>query len=214
MVAEISASRIIRAPDTLPTQSDVVVCVSTRTSSFAWIARRRGNRVGPIDRSDLKAFRVIGTILLLVALGVTVYYGLDFDYAAYTTFRGDLKTTRGTVTAVEPTDRYEPGVMRVGTKHARRDETTQIDAVHYTFVDANKIERRGVSYRPNAQAKVGSTVTIEHPAGRPEVSRIRGYRTAKYDSVPFALPIMAGAGAVLLGVGLFWRVGGRHRADD
>ena len=57
--------------------------VSTRTSSFAWIARRRGNRVGPIDRSDLKAFRVIGAILLLVSLGVTVYYGLDLDYPAY-----------------------------------------------------------------------------------------------------------------------------------
>ena len=187
--------------------------MSARTSRFAWIGQRRGNRVGPLDRSDLKAFRVIGTIWLLVALGVTVYYALDFDFAAYTTFRGELRTARGTVVAVEPTDRYEPGVMRVGTKHARRDETTQIDAVHYTFVDANKVERSGVSYRPNAQAKVGAAVTIEHPIGRPEVSRIRGYRTAMYDSVPFPLAIMAGAGAVLLAVGLFWRVGGR-RDDD
>ena len=103
--------------------------------------------------------------------------------------------------------------MRVGTKHARRDETTQIDAVRYSFADANKVEHQGVSYRPNVRAKVGSTVTIEHPAGRPEVSRIRGYRTAKYDSVPIALPIMAGTGAVLLSVGLCWRVG-RRRHDD
>ena len=188
--------------------------MSTRTSSFAWIARRRGNRVGPIDHSDLKAFRAIGVILLLVALGATVYYGLDFDYAAYTTFRGELKTARGTVTAVEPTDRYEPGVMRVGTKHARRDETTQIVAVHYTFVDANKVERRGVSYLPASRLQVGASVTIQHPVGRPEVSRIRGYRTAMYDTVPIALPIFAGAGLVLLMVGLFWRVGGRRRDDD
>lgn len=184
--------------------------MSARTYRFAWIGQRRGNRVGPIDRSDLKAFRVIGTILLLVALGVTVYYALDFDFAAYTTFRSELRTARGTVVAVEATDRYEPGVMRVGTKHARRDETTQIDAVRYTFVDANKVERSGVSYRPNAQAKVGAAVTIEHPVGRPEVSRIRGYRTALYDSVPYPLGIMAGAGATLLAVGMFWRVGGRR----
>jgi hypothetical protein len=187
-----------------------VLGVSTRTSSFAWIARRRGNRVGPIDRSDLAAFRVIGVILSLVSLAATIYYGLDFDYASYTTFRGELRTVRGTVVAVEPTDRYEPGVMRIGSKSARRDETTQIVAVHYTFIDANKIEHRGVSYRPNAPAKIGSEVTIQHPVGRPDVSRIRGYRSAAYDTVPVALPIMAGAGVVLFGVGLFWRVGGRR----
>ena len=144
----------------------------------------------------------------------TVYYGLAFDFAAYTTFRGELRTARGTVVAVEPTEHYEPGVMRVGTKHARRDETTQIVAVHYIFVDASKVERRGVSYRPHAQAKVGAAVTIEHLVGRPEVSRIRGYLTAMYDTVPVALPIMAGAGIVLLGVGLFWRVGRRRHDDD
>jgi len=191
-----------------------VQSVSTRTSSFAWIARRRGNRVGPIDRSDLKAFRVIGAILLLVSLGVTVYYGLNFDYPAYTTYRGELRTARGTVTAVEPTDRYEPGVMRVGSKSARRDETTQIVAVRYTFVDANNVERQGVSYRPNAQAQVGAAMTIEYPVGRPEISRIRGYRTALYDTVPFALPIMAGAGIVFLAVGMLWRVGKRRHDDD
>lgn len=184
--------------------------MSTKSRSLGWIARRRGNRVGPIDESDLAAFRVIGVILLVVAIGVTTYYAVDFDFAAYTTFRGELRTARGTVTAVEPTDRYEPGVMKVGTKHARRDETTQIIAVHYTFVDADRVQRRGVSYRPNAQAKVGASVTIEYPVGRPEVSRIRGYRTATYDNMPFPLLFLGLAGAVLLAVGLFWRVGGRR----
>lgn len=188
--------------------------MSTLLGRFSWIARRRGNRVGPIDQSDLAAFRVIGTIRLLVVLGATVYYGLEFDYASYTTFRGDLRTARGTVVAVEPTDRYEPGVSDGLSKRARRDETTRIVAVRYTFVDANKVERRGMSYRPSAQAKVGASATIEHPVGRPEVSRIRGYRTAKYDTVPIALPIMAGAGVVFLGVGMFWRVGGRRRTHD
>jgi hypothetical protein len=188
--------------------------MSARASRFGWIGQRRGNRVGPIDRSDLAAFRVIGTILLVVCVAVTAYYGMDFDYAAYTTFRGELRTARGAVTAVEPTDRYEPGVMRVGTKHARRDETTQIVAVHYIFVDSSKVERRGVSYLPASKLKVGANVTIEHPVGRPEVSRIRGYRTAKYDRLSIGVPIMAGAGAVLLAVGLFWRIGGRWRHHD
>ena len=187
--------------------------MSARTSRFAWIGQRRGNRVGPIDRSDLKAFRVIGVILILVALGATACYGLDFDYAAYTTFRGELRTARGSVIAVEPTDRYEPGVMRVGTKHARRDETTQIVAVHYTFVDANTVERRGVSYRPNAQAKVGGSVamsTRQQPGGVAErrlPDREIRLRARSRSRSP-------GAGAVLLGVGLFWRVGGRRREDD
>lgn len=185
--------------------------MSARRSRFAWIGQRRGNRVGPIDESDLAAFRVIGAILLVVCLAATAYYALDFDYAAYTTFRGELRTARGVVVAVKPADRYEPGVMRVGTKHARRDETTQIIAVHYAFVDPGQVERQGASYLPASKLKAGATVTIEYPVGRPEVSRIRGYRTAMYDSVPFPLGILAGAGAVLLGVGLFWRV---SRRDD
>ncbi len=188
--------------------------MSTRSGRFAWIGQRRGNRVGPVDRSDLNAFRVIGVILILVALGVTVYYGLNFDYAAYTTFRGDLRTARGTVVAVEPTGSYEPGVTRGFSRRNRRDENTRIVAVSYAFVDASKVERHGVSYRPNAQAKVGADVTIEHPVGRPDVSRIRGYRTAKFDTLPIALPILAAVGVVLLGVGLFWRVGGRRHEDD
>ena len=77
--------------------------MSARTSRFAWIGQRRGNRVGPIDESDLAAFRVLGVILLVAALAVTIYYSLDFDFAAYTTFRGQLQTARGTVVAVEPT---------------------------------------------------------------------------------------------------------------
>jgi len=178
--------------------------MSTLLGRFAWVGQRRGNRRGPIDRSDLKAFRVIGAILVTVALVVTAVYGLDFDYAAYTSFRGDLMTARGTVVAVAPTGSHEPG-----TKQARRDVRTEVVAVSYVFVDANRVERRGVSYRPDARAKVGSPVTIEYPVGRPEVSRIRGYRAAKYDSVPIGLPILGATGVVLLAVGLFWRVGGR-----
>ena len=45
----------------------------------------------------------------------------------------ELRTARGTVTAVEPTDRYESEVTRVGSRYPRRDETNRIVAVHYTF---------------------------------------------------------------------------------
>ena len=49
---------------------------------------------------------------------------------------------------------------RSTSNHARsiRRRCTRIVAVPYTFVDADKVERQGVSYRPNAQAKVGAMV--------------------------------------------------------
>ena len=81
-------------------------------------------------------------------------------------------------------------------------------------MDASRTERQGVSYRPNVRLKVGDAVTVEHPAGRPEVSRIRGFRTQKYDSMPVALAIMAAVGAVLLVVGVVGRTRRRGRADD
>ena len=185
--------------------------MSARTSRWAWIGRRRGNRVGPIDRSDLAAFRVIGIIILAVATVVTAIYAVDFDYAAYTTFRGELRTVRGTVLAVEPTGSYEPETRMRATSssYRRRDERPQIDAVRYSFVSPDRIERQGTSYRPESRLQAGAAVTIEHPAGHPEVSRIRGYRSAKFDTLPLALPIMAGVGIVLLAVSRFWRVGRR-----
>jgi hypothetical protein len=140
---------------------------------------------------------------------VTAFYALNFDFAAYTTFRGELRTARGSVTAVDPTDTYEPG-----TKWSRRNERTQIVAVRYTYIDLHKVERHGISYRPNAQVKVGAAVTIEHPVGRPEVSGIRGYRTAPIDAIPVALPIMAGVGIVLLAVSVLMRSRVQRRESD
>jgi hypothetical protein len=110
---------------------------------------------------------------------------------------------------VESTGSYEPG-----TKRSRRDERSEIDAVRYTFVDANRVERQGISYRPNVRLKGGDAVTVEHPVGRPEVSRIRGFRGAKYDSIPVALAIMGAVGVVLLVVGVVGRNRRRGRADD
>jgi hypothetical protein len=187
--------------------------VSARSSRWAWIGQRRGNRRGPIDRSDLAAFRAIGVILLAVAVTVTGYFGWDFDYAAYTTFRGELRTARGVVVAVEPTGAYEPQTRITASRNTRYADRDEIIAVRYSFVGPDKVERLGVSYRPESRLAVGASVTIEHPGGRPEVSRIRAYRTAKFDSLPIALPIVAGARGVLLGVGLFWRVGGEGRGD-
>jgi hypothetical protein len=176
------------------------------SSRLRWIGERRGNRVGPVDASDLRAVRVVGIVMLVVAAVVTAVYAVDFDYEAYTTFRGELKSAQGRVTAVEPTDTYEPG-----TRWARRDERARIVAVRYTFTAPDGTERVGVSYRPGSRLTVGTRVTVEYPVGRPEVSRIRGYRSAKIDRLPLALYILAGTGAVLLAVGLFFPLDGRQR---
>ena len=165
------------------------------------------DRARPFDGSDRRAFRAIGLVLLLVSLLVTLAYAANFDVAAYTTFRADLATVQGTVTAVEPTDWYEPG-----TKWSRRDDRTRIVAVRYTFADPTGVQRQGVSYLPGARTSEGTRVTIEYPTERPEVSRIRGYRSAEIDRLPPALYIMAGAGLVLLMVGLFFPVGRGPRA--
>jgi hypothetical protein len=175
-------------------------------SRFRWIGQRRGNRVGPVDASDLRAVRVIGIVMLVVAAVVTVAYAVDFDYAAYTTFRGELRTAQGTVTAVEPTDTHEPG-----TPWRQRDERSRIVAVRYAFTAPAGTERAGVSYRPGARPTPGARVTVEYPVGRPEVSRIRGYRSAKIDRLPLALYILTGTGAVLLAVGLLYPLNGRRR---
>jgi hypothetical protein len=55
-------------------------------------------------------------------------------------------------------------------------------------------------------------VTVEYPVSRPEVSRIRGYRSAKIDRLPLALYILAGTGTTLLAIGLLWRVAGDRAA--
>ncbi len=139
-------------------------------------------------------------MLLLVAAIVTGLYAVDLDVAAYTTFRGELVTAEGTVTAVEPTDTYEPG-----TRWSRRDEHTRIVAVRYSFTDPARSEQTGVSYLPDSRLANGTRVTIEYPVGQPDVSRIRGYRSAKLDRLPLALGILAGTDVALLLVGLLWR---------
>jgi hypothetical protein len=176
--------------------------VSTRRASWAWIVRRRGNRVGPLDASDLAAFRAIGAILIVVSLVVGGYYALNFDFGAFTSFRRPLQTARGTVTAVERTGSHEPG-----TKWSRRDDRTEIVAVQYSYVDQDRVERRGTSYETRVRLKPGDPVTVEHPVGQPEVARIRGFRTAKYDTMPWALGIIAGVGLALVGFGVLWRCG-------
>lgn len=188
--------------------------MSTRTSRWAWISQRRGDRVRPVGRSDLGPFQVIGAIILAVALVMTAFYALDFDFAAYTTFRGELHVARGTVVAVEPTDSFEPENQAMRSRRSRLDTRPRIMAVRYSFVGTDRVEHHGVSYRPNSPLKADDAVTIEHPAGRAEVSRIRGYRSAKLDTLPIGLPIMGGVGIVLLAVGRFWRVGRRHRDDS
>lgn len=176
--------------------------------SLRWIGQRRGNRTGPLDRSDFRWFRGLGWFLLAAAALILLFYAANFDFAAYTLFRGELRSARGTVTLVSATGWHEPGTPRV-----RRDARTEIVAVTYSFVDSGGTARTGVSYRPNVRLTAESQVTVEYPVGRPEVSRIRGYRTAKFSSMPWALGLMGGAGGLLLAVGLIGERCAGRRSD-
>lgn len=185
--------------------------MSSRSSRFRWIGERRGNRVGPIDRSDLRAFRAIGIVLLLVAMVVTAIFGINFDVAAYTTFRGELRTARGTVTDVQSTGWHEPG-----TNPRHRGEQSEIVAVSYEYTDPAGVKRAGVSYGPGSRLTPGTQVTIEYPVGQQDISRIRGYRCARFDRIPAALWILVGTGVVLLAVGMLHPLRRRRsaRSDD
>ena len=146
------------------------------------------------------AYRAFGLFFLGVAALIAGAFALNFDFAAHTAFRIELETARGTVVRVEPTEAYDPD--------AARNERTRIVAVHYTFVGPDAAVYNGVSYRPGARPTVGDTVAIEYPAGRPSISRIRGYRNAMFDRLPFVPLVPAVVGAVLLACGL------TRRRDD
>ncbi len=181
--------------------------MSRSTTRHRWIWTRRGNKVGPVPKAERASYVGLGWLLIGLSAFLTLWFAIDLDVAAYTEFRGQLATARGRVVAVEPTGTHEPGIRR-----GSRSDLNEIVAVRYTFIDADRIERGGVSYRPGARPAVGATVTVEYPVGRPEVSRLRGYRTAKYASVPWGVFVPAVMGVVVMACG-YGLIGGRGRSD-
>jgi hypothetical protein len=91
---------------------------------------------------------------------------LKADLTGWYHFRGAVETAEGKVTRSE--------TVRSRSKRGRR--RTRFYANHYSFIGPDGIEYTGVSYTRRADKKLdaGTIVTVEHPSGKPEISRIRG----------------------------------------
>lgn len=89
-------------------------------------------------------------------------FGSMADVKSLTHFSGQLQTAQGVVTKSEETSAEE---------NERR-----VYANYYTFLSEG-VEYSGISYATGKKLSPGKTVTIEFPAGQPEVSRIAGMRS-------------------------------------
>lgn len=131
----------------------------------------------------------LGFLVLLV--GSFLFWGLCMraDVSSGWRFRGNAQTARGRVTAVEKTDASEGG--------GKNRPGKPIYAVRYQFTADDGVPRAGVSYTVGEKHKVDEAVTIEHPAGDPGYSRIRGARRAPYSAAAAFVGAAPVAGALL-----------------
>ena len=97
-------------------------------------------------------------------------FGLNADYTSWYRFSGAVETAAGKITRSEATN------FTSGGSRGRRG--TPIYANRYAYREPDGVEHAGVSYATGVRLSAGEAVTVEHPAGRPEISRIRGMRRA------------------------------------
>lgn len=150
--------------------------------------------------------RFLGFFLIGLSAVMLLPFLVAFDYAEYASFQGRLATARGTVERVEPTFSFDAGLWGRRSGRGRPNENERIMAVSYSFTGPDGVHRSGISYRRNAHPELGAQVTVEYPPGHPETSRIRGYRSARYDSVPLPVGFPALLGLVFLGIARFGRL--------
>ena len=117
-------------------------------------------------------------------------FGLNADVTSWWHFRGAVETVPGVITASVDT-----GFSSGGTEHSRG---TPVYANHYTFRTADETEWRGVSYATGRRGSPGAVVRIEYPAGKPQISRIVGMRSAAVQGWVLPLVLLF----PLIGVGL------------
>jgi len=125
---------------------------------------------------------------------VWVFAG-NADWSSLIHFRGSLQTATGQVTASEKT-----GFSEGGDDH---HDGTPVFALHYRF-NLGGTNYEGVSYRLGSVGRVGDRVSVEFPAGRPGLSRVRGLKRAPmslWAAVVLIIPTI-GLATVLPGV---WR---------
>jgi hypothetical protein len=133
-----------------------------------------------------------GWIVLLFAL-IPLWAVLPrADLAGAWRFRGELESAPARVTAVEATGSTEGGRKGRG--------GTPILRVTYEFERAGE-RFRGVSFGALRGPEPGSVCEVEFPAGRPEVSRLRGMRSDVYGPEASLMLLFVAAGGGLCAAG-------------
>lgn len=136
----------------------------------------------------------LGWLLLGFGLVFVWIFALNADVGCIR-FAGTLETAPGRITRVERTRASEGG--------GEHSKGTPVYAHAYAFRGPDGAEREGVSYRTGRGPDVGAAVTVEFPAGRPDVSRIRGMRSAIFG--PWAVfPVIFPLVGLLLVLGGLW----------
>jgi hypothetical protein len=134
-----------------------------------------------------------GWIWLGVASPLALAFLVKTDLLSWAVFRGELVTVPGVVVACERSGASEGG--------SRGRSGTPIYANRYRF-GPEEDAREGTSFATGRCLEAGAAVSVEHPAGRPDVSRIAGMRRAVFGpEVAFTL-VFPVVGLLLVGAGL------------
>jgi len=108
---------------------------------------------------------VFGWFLFGIGLAIVWGFTLKSDLTGWFYFRGQLKTSEGTILASEKTG---------GTREGPNGERVFVYWYHYSFIGPEGREYKGRSIEAGQELDKGARVTIEYPKGKPRISRIRG----------------------------------------
>ena len=128
-------------------------------------------------------------------------FAMNADVASILHFRGELETAKGTIIGSRQTMFSQGG--------SEDERGTPIHANDYWFLSADEVEYRGTSYAKGRALKPGQAVTVEHPRGRPDMSRIKGMRRSPFSGWLVLVALLPAVGLWLTIAGM--RFGSRRR---
>lgn len=113
-------------------------------------------------------------------------FGTQADLSSFQ-YRGTIVTASGRITWTDGTNLLE--------------NNKRIGAYSYEYVDRDGKARKGISYG-KTRHRMYSKVVIESPAGKPELSRIKGMRAAPLSPWALLVAFFPLAGLVVVGIGI------------
>lgn len=124
---------------------------------------------------------------VLVGLGAALLWWTT-PWSDLHDFRGPLETAQGRLTERLPTHIRQPGAA--------------LFVYRYTFVTDDGRAGAAWCYGDSGSVRAGDRVTVEFPAGRPEVSRIRGMRRGLLEQQHWTTYVVFAAGLVFVALGM------------